>query len=133
MARTILVIVGLGAVIAAVVVIAVVSTKKSGEEIMTEVTPTMEVAASPSLMPLMVSSPVDGAQLTGMSVVVKGQTTPAADVAINQLDVKADSKGNFSAMISLDEGENVITVIANDDIGNYAEKNITVTVTGSAQ
>lgn len=143
MGRTMLVIAGLGVVLAVVVVIAAVSTKKSGEEIMTEVNPTLTVispaaptvgpTASQNMMPLTITSPTEGASLTGMSVVVKGQTAPGADVGINQLDVKADSKGNFSATISLDEGENTITVITNDDAGNMAEKDITVTVAGPAQ
>lgn len=58
---------------------------------------------------------------------VAGKTMAGADVAINDLDLKADAQGDFSAQVTLDEGENIINVVVNDDQGNYAEKEFTVT------
>ena len=34
--------------------------------------------------------------------------------------------GNFSVNYNLDEGENLLTIVANDQAGNYAEKEMTV-------
>jgi hypothetical protein len=77
---------------------------------------------------LEVSAPVDGSTLNSASVVVKGKTSPGAEVFVNDKETKADSSGNFSIMVSLDEGENQIVVIANDADGNTAEKDLVVTV-----
>jgi hypothetical protein len=75
-----------------------------------------------------VSAPADGATLNSASVAVKGTTSPGAEVFVNDKETKADSNGNFSIMVSLDEGENQIVVIANDADGNTAEKDLVVTV-----
>ena len=48
---------------------------------------------------------------------------------VNESETKADSSGNFSATLTLDEGENYILVVANDSSGNYAEKEFTITYT----
>lgn len=82
-----------------------------------------------SAISLTVSSPVNGLISTSPTVLVKGKTLPNADVAVNDSDLKADASGAFSVSIKLDEGDNVIVVIANDDQGNVAEKEITVTYT----
>lgn len=82
-----------------------------------------------SAISLTVSSPVNGLVSTSPTVIVKGITLPNADVAVNDSDLKADASGAFSVSIKLDEGDNVIVVIANDDQGNVAEKEITVTYT----
>lgn len=58
---------------------------------------------------------------------VRGMTAPAAEVFVNDLTLKADSKGNFSTTVMLDEGENIISVSANDVEGNYATEEIIVT------
>jgi Glucodextranase, domain B len=71
--------------------------------------------------------PSDGLTVTTSSIVFTGKTIPNADVSVNETDTKADSSGNFWAKIDLDEGENVITVVANDQSGNFVEKEITIT------
>ena len=82
---------------------------------------------------LSVESPIDGAKVTASPVVVKGKTVPGADVAVNEVDIKADSAGNFSAKVGLDEGENVISIVANDNQGNVTEKEVTVTLISTVQ
>lgn len=77
---------------------------------------------------LEITSPEDGAIVVASTVWVKGKTLPRADVFINDSETKADSRGNFSASIGLDEGENMINIIANDAEGNFVEKGITVIV-----
>lgn len=76
---------------------------------------------------LMVSSPQDSSVVSSPVVVVKGVTAAGAEVFVNDSQGKADGKGAFSVALTLDEGENTISVSANDANGNYAVKEITVT------
>ncbi len=75
-----------------------------------------------------VSSPQNGATLSNGSVTVTGKTSPNADVFVNDQETHADANGNFSAKVSLDEGQNQIIVTANDSYGNAAEQDLNVTV-----
>lgn len=77
-------------------------------------------------MDITVASPEHGAVVGSMIIAITGTTTPNADVFINDTELKADSSGNFTADLTLDEGENVISVASNDADGNYAEKEIMV-------
>lgn len=76
---------------------------------------------------LQVTQPSDGAIVTKSTITVSGKTTANAEIAVNDLNLKADGQGNFSTTLMLDEGENIIAVVANDSAGNYAEKQLTVT------
>ena len=76
---------------------------------------------------LTITSPANGASVSTGSVTLRGKTVANADVSVNDTDVKADSSGNFSASVTLDEGENTIVVVANDSNGNNTEAEITVT------
>ncbi|MFZ5535784.1 MAG: Ig-like domain-containing protein [Patescibacteria group bacterium] len=79
-----------------------------------------------SAITLVVTSPQDNSTVTTGSLVVRGKTVPGAEVFVNDAETRADTGGNFSVTISLDEGENYILVVANDPQGNYSEKEITV-------
>ena len=57
---------------------------------------------------------------------VAGKTSANAEVYINDIETKANASGNFSVNYNLDEGENLLTIVANDQAGNYAEKEMTV-------
>lgn len=57
---------------------------------------------------------------------VKGKTVKNAEVFVNDKETKADSLGSFLVSLTLDEGENIIVISANDNSGNYIEKEITV-------
>ncbi len=76
---------------------------------------------------LVVLTPVDKAVVTLPTLKVTGQTVPNADVAINEIDTKSDASGNFSANVSLNEGDNPIIVDAFDENGNTSEQELTVT------
>lgn len=76
---------------------------------------------------LTLSAPTDGSTTKSASVTVRGKTLPGADVFVNENEMKADAQGNFSSTITLDEGENVIYVTANDVNGNYAEQGLSIT------
>lgn len=95
-------------------------------------TTTPASAEKPAVQPvesaimLSVTSPANGSTVKTPTITVKGKTVPKAEVWVNDQDVRADASGNFSATVTLDEGENTITVTANDDDGNASEKEITV-------
>lgn len=59
---------------------------------------------------------------------IKGKTVKNAEVFVNDKETKANALGAFSANLTLDEGENTIIISANDSLGNYIEKEITVTL-----
>lgn len=78
-------------------------------------------------VPLDVISPKDKSIATQSAIFVKGTTKANAEVIINDLETSADSKGNFSGKLTLDEGDNPIVVVAIDEDGNSSEKEIMVT------
>jgi len=75
-----------------------------------------------------ITSPKDMDTVSSSLLTVKGQTVAGAEVFVNDEETKADKSGNFSLNITLEEGENVLTIIMNDDLGNYIEKQLTVTL-----
>lgn len=76
---------------------------------------------------LNIDTPKEGDVLKVAKLVVKGTTVPYADVSVDDTDTKADAKGNFTLTLTLDEGENIINVLAIDKNGLSSEKEITVT------
>ena len=69
----------------------------------------------------------DGSIVKTNKVIIKGVTIPKAEVFINDLELVADAKGNFSGTITLEEGDNPISIIAVDENGNSSEEEITIT------
>lgn len=100
---------------------------------MTSATQPSEVSQTPTPTPnvqqisLSVSAPASGTTVTSPTVVIKGKTLPKADVFVNDTQVTADAQGNFSATITLDEGENTIVIAANDADGNSSEQELMIT------
>jgi hypothetical protein len=76
---------------------------------------------------LTVLKPTNGATVATATQTVSGQTVPNADVSINDVETKADTKGNFSARITLTEGDNPIVINAFDADGNNSELELTIT------
>jgi hypothetical protein len=75
---------------------------------------------------LTITSPQNGATVTTSTVTIKGKTVPKADIFINEAETVADANGSFSKSITLDEGDNIIIVMANDAKGNVAEQDLTI-------
>jgi hypothetical protein len=90
-------------------------------------TPTELAITTGSGITLTVSHPQANQTVKTGSIRVSGKSVPNADISINEKDLKADTQGNFSTSINLDEGENIITVVAVNEFGKTAEKDITVT------
>jgi hypothetical protein len=78
-------------------------------------------------IPLTVTAPSSGSTVTTPIVTLKGKSSPKADVFINDKDTVADSQGNFSVTLTLEEGSNEIIISANNADGSYSEQVITVT------
>lgn len=77
---------------------------------------------------LVITNPVDGTTVNQSSLIITGKTAPLASVYINDGQLTTDSIGNFSTKITLDEGENIIYILAHDNLGDAAEKEITITL-----
>jgi hypothetical protein len=68
--------------------------------------------AQAGIAALRIDNPSSHAVLDKASVIVAGQTAPLADVKVNDVAVKADDKGVFSAELpSLAQGENKVHVV----------------------
>jgi hypothetical protein len=52
------------------------------------------------------------------TLTIKGKTEPGADVLVNGKAVKVEDDGTFEETVDLEEGTNLITVVAIDDAGN---------------
>jgi len=74
---------------------------------------------------LEVTSPASGT-VSGSSVAVTGKTVPGANVIVNEYEMKADATGVFSRTVSLDEGENYISIVAYTDTGEVAETELMI-------
>ncbi len=72
--------------------------------------------------------PKDGAVVTEPTIILRGITSPSAEVFVNDIELQADAQGNFETPLTLEEGENIIAVLANDENGKFAEKEIIVTL-----
>ena len=85
-------------------------------------TPAPEPTPTPAPIPvgffLKVTEPKDEGILTASVLRVSGTTTPDAVVSVNGEVVEVDEWGNFTTMVTLEEGPNTIEVIATDFEGN---------------
>lgn len=85
-------------------------------------------AVTSNKISLVITSPQNGAKLGSTNVNVTGKTVPNAEVFVNDSEGKADTNGNFSISLGLDEGVNQLVINANDKDGNVAEEVIIVTI-----
>lgn len=77
---------------------------------------------------LIIDEPGNGSILNTANIQVKGITVPFGEVSVNDQVTKADKEGNFMVNLTLDEGDNNLLIVANDDKGNYSEKEIKVSL-----
>lgn len=102
-------------------------------ETLSAVSPLPEVSTAEepvsSGLNLKIISPANGSTVSTSNIKLQGQTTPAAEIFVNDLETKADSRGDFSLNLELLEGENEFAIIATDDEGNFAEATLAVTYT----
>jgi len=82
--------------------------------------------SSLSKINLLVTEPLEGETVTNSAITIKGVTNPNATVFINEKEIKADSNGNFMTSLVIEEGENLLVIIAHDEYGNYIEKELAI-------
>lgn len=75
---------------------------------------------------LQIYEPKNNITVANQVITVMGKTVPVGFVFVNDQEFKADSNGNFSTTVLLDEGENYLLVVVSDDLGNSIEKDILV-------
>ena len=127
-------------IIVTVVIVVGLFIKKAGspmtEPATSEQTETVETIEQAVLEPeqaveeglyLEVTSPVEGSVVTSPTLAVSGKTEANAEVFINEKELRADSAGNFSTSLTLEEGDNIIVVYAKDPAGNTVSKEMKVT------
>ncbi len=88
--------------------------------------PTQQPLENQKAIFLEVSQPINNATVANAVVSLTGKTIPNGSVFVNEQELKADTNGNFSTSVSLNEGQNDIYVVASDDLGNSVEKVITI-------
>ncbi len=74
-----------------------------------------------------VQSPPDHTKTNTNEIVVKGQTDKETYVRINDSPVVVGATGEFQYTVQLKEGDNSISVVAQDVAGNQTTKSLTVT------
>jgi hypothetical protein len=79
---------------------------------------------------LTVLAPRDGSTVSASSLQVRGTTSPRAVVSVNGELANIDQSGSFVVAIPLDEGPNLILVIASDSSGAMIERELVVTFEG---
>jgi len=93
-------------------------------------TPKQETAnASINQISLTISSPESGTVVDANTVTISGFTESNASIVINDTEIAANNDGSFQSDISLDEGDNYISIVAYNDAGSVAEREIIVTRT----
>ncbi len=104
-------------------VIAIEATDGVGNYAYTELTVVLDTTA-----PVIdISSPADAATVAEAGVTVTGTVDdPTASIWVNGVSAE-DGLGGFSAVVTLSEGDNTITVVAEDELGNSASESIAVT------
>jgi hypothetical protein len=69
-------------------------------------------------IPLTVTQPLDETTVYTADLVVKGQTNSDAVVSVDGITVEVGADGKFSTTVTLEEGPNLIEVLASDFEGN---------------
>ena len=85
---------------------------------------------TPTVLLLQITQPIDGAQVSTRDILVSGKTIPGAVVSVSIDDTveiaNVDQNGNFSVTVNLEEGPNLIEVVASDQLGNEKSSSIAV-------
>ena len=95
-------------------------------------TPTAEVTPSDTLTPerqpflLLIMQPVDQSVVSDNPIPLSGRTVTDAVVSVNGANVPVDDLGVFSTRVILEEGPNIIEVVATDTEGRVLSSIIAV-------
>lgn len=77
-------------------------------------------------LPLSLFYPPDGLTVTEPVVTVLGVTAPDAIVGVNDIPVDPNALGIFSSTVDLEEGPNLVQVVATDIVGNIRFQTVAI-------
>ena len=92
-------------------------------------TPTAAAALTPGegeRLFIVILEPEDESVVSTETVAVRGTTTADAVVSVNGAVVEVDAQGSFEAIVTLEEGPNLIEVVASDLTGAGESRDIVV-------
>ena len=69
-------------------------------------------------LPFTLLYPLDGLEVSEPAITVVGVTRPDAVVGVNEVPAEVDGSGIFTALVVLEEGANLLEVVAADIEGN---------------
>ena len=75
---------------------------------------------------LEIGEPENESVVSTEAVAIQGTTTPDAVVSVNGAVVDVDSQGGFEAIVTLEEGPNLIDVVASDLTGDVQSVDLVV-------
>lgn len=75
---------------------------------------------------VVIASPVDDAFLNQSLITVSGQASPDVTLTVNDVPVTLGQDGTFNHQLTLEEGDNLIRVVATDDVGNVTLEELVV-------
>lgn len=78
---------------------------------------------------LEITSPSDGSKTSHQQITVQGKTDKEIYIRINDQPVVVNADGSFTTTYKLNEGDNTVTVVARDMVGNQETKTIKVNYT----
>ena len=88
--------------------------------------PSQPPAIGNTQLTLTVTEPPDNSIVNTDTIEIKGVTSPGAVISANTEFDMADDLGNFDISVVLDEGPNIIEIVASDSSGN--EESLTLTI-----
>lgn len=86
----------------------------------------LAVGCGKSSLYLTISEPQDETVVYSSELVLMGKAEPDAVVSVNEVIVDVAADGKFSTTLMLEEGPNLIEVVASDFEGNEESASITV-------
>ncbi len=99
---------------------------KSSTTKTTQKTPFYNVLYKSDKPKLDINSPSDNSKTNKEDVLVTGSTDLETTIRINDAPIVVDADGKFTSSVRLKDGDNKITVVAEDIVGNQETKTITV-------
>ena len=77
---------------------------------------------------LSLTYPTDGMTIHNNQYELYGLTAPGASVTVNGQDIPVQANGSFKSLVSVDPGQNVTYIVAQQEDGKYSTKKIWLNV-----
>ncbi|MBU3957019.1 hypothetical protein KKI19_01945 [Patescibacteria group bacterium] len=107
--------------------ISAVAQDAAGNESQPSMSSVVDYDTTPPL--LEITHPEDGETITGIEsqITLEGKTEEGAKISVNGRLVIVGPEGDFNYQYSLEEGENIFIIVAQDKAGNQTQKELKVT------